>query len=99
MLTLYVKTGCPYCLAVQGKVNELGITVNEKNISDENNVRELVEKGGRRQVPYLIDDECNVSMYESADIIDYLNRKFNVDPATNKPAATNDEGANMCPPV
>lgn len=98
MLTLYVKTGCPYCLAVLGKVNELGITVNEKNISDENNVRELIEKGGKRQVPYLIDGECSASMYESDKIINYLNRKFNAGPG-DRSTSKDGAGENVCPPV
>lgn len=97
MLTLYIKTGCPYCLAVLGKVNELGITVVEKNIADENNVRELIEKGGKRQVPYLIDDACGVSMYESADIIEYLNKKCGVDPETDQPTRSGEEAMNTCP--
>ncbi len=33
---------------------------------------ELLEKGGDKQVPFLIDTEKGVSMYESSDIIDYF---------------------------
>lgn len=36
---------------------------------------ELIEKGGKSMVPFLVDSERNVSMYESSDIIDHL-REF-----------------------
>ena len=72
MLMLYVKTGCPYCAAVLHKVEELGIEVEQKNIADDTIARELIDRGGKRQVPYLVDTERNVEMYESGDINDYL---------------------------
>jgi len=76
MLTLYVKTGCPFCAAVLHKVEELGIEVEQKNIADEAVATELVEKGGKRQVPYLVDSEKGVEMYESSDINDYLDEHY-----------------------
>jgi len=91
MLTIYVKTGCPYCAAVLHKVEELGIEVDLKNISDPEVASDLIEKGGKRQVPYIIDEEhklsvpctpCmidkdnDVSLYESADIVSYLDREY-----------------------
>lgn len=76
MITLYVKDGCPYCAAVLAKVDDLGLEVNKKNIADEGVIDELVEKGGKQQEPYLIDEEHGVSMYESADIVEYLDRTY-----------------------
>lgn len=61
-------------MGVQSKVAELGLEVNELNISDPSVAEALVEKGGKRQVPFLVDDEKNVSMYESGDIIEYLSK-------------------------
>jgi len=71
-MTLYIKTGCPYCAAVLKKIDDLGIKVEKKNISDEGVLDELTEKGGKKQTPFLVDDANNVSIYESADIIEYL---------------------------
>jgi glutathione S-transferase len=34
--------------------------------------KELMDKGGKLQVPFLVDEERGVSMYESDDIIEYL---------------------------
>ncbi len=76
MLTLYVKTGCPFCEKVHRAAEELGITFNEKNIADPAVVQELIARGGKQQVPYLIDEEHNKEMYESDDIVTYLHENF-----------------------
>lgn len=76
MLTLYVKTGCPYCAMVLHKVEELGIEIEEKNIADDAIAEELVARGGKRQVPYLIDSDTEEEMYESADIAQYLEETY-----------------------
>ncbi len=78
MLTLYVKTGCPYCAMVIHKLEELGLPYEEKNIADDAVAAELVGRGGKRQVPYLVDSEGSVEMYESADICDYLDKRNGV---------------------
>jgi len=72
MLTLYVKTGCPYCALVLHELAELELPFEEKNIADDAVAAELIERGGKRQVPYLIDDVHSIEMYESADIATYL---------------------------
>ncbi len=72
MLTLYVKTGCPYCAKVLKAVRENNIPIEEKNIADPGVSDELVALGGRRQTPFLVDHEHNVSLYESKAIVDYL---------------------------
>jgi glutaredoxin len=72
MLTLYVKTGCPFCAKVLATGTELGISFEEKNIADDAVAAELIARGGKRQVPYLIDSEKGVEMYESDDIVAYL---------------------------
>jgi glutathione S-transferase len=33
---------------------------------------ELIEQGGKRQVPFLVDSEKGIKMYESEDIIEYI---------------------------
>jgi glutathione S-transferase len=75
-LTLYVKTGCPYCAKVLAAGEELGITFNQKNVADPGVSEELIARGGKRQMPYLVDEEHSVEMYESDDIIAYLHQHF-----------------------
>ncbi len=72
MYILYTKTGCPFCEKVLAAAGELGITLEERNIADEKNLAELMERGGKRQVPFLFDEDKEVSMYESDDIVQYL---------------------------
>jgi len=72
MLTLYIKEGCPFSAKAKAIVKELELTCDEKNIAD-NGVRdELLEKGGKIQVPFLFDSEKKVGMYESDEINKYL---------------------------
>ncbi len=76
MLTLYVKTDCPYVARVLNAGKELGISFEEKNIADDAVAAELVKRGGKRQVPYFVDNERGVEMYESADIDAYLREHY-----------------------
>ena len=72
MLTLYVKTGCPFCAMVLHKLDELELSFEEKNIADNSVAEELITRGGKRQVPYLVDTDAEVEMYESAGIVKHL---------------------------
>ncbi|NBD73796.1 hypothetical protein GVX82_02015 [Patescibacteria group bacterium] len=76
MLTLYMKTGCPFCEKVRTFTDEHDIAFTEKNIADADVAEELIERGGTRQVPYLVDDTSGVEMYESDDIISYLAQHY-----------------------
>lgn len=77
MLTLFYKPTCPYCQRVLGEAESLGIQFNLKDISADDAVAaELEEKGGKRQVPYLVDEDRGESMYESGDIIAYLQAHY-----------------------
>lgn len=77
MLTLYYKIGCPYCKKVQSFAEENQITLEEKDIySDPSLLEELINRGGKKQVPYLVDSEKGVEMYESGDIIEYLKENY-----------------------
>ncbi|MEJ0053310.1 MAG: glutathione S-transferase N-terminal domain-containing protein [bacterium] len=75
-MILYVKTGCPYCAKVHAAAQELGISFDEKNIADEGVTEELLALGGKKQTPYLVDTDREVSMYESDDIIGYLRKHY-----------------------
>lgn len=77
MLTLYYKAACPFCQRVLGEAENMGIQMNLKDVaSDDALVDELIEKGGKRMVPYLVDEDRGVQMYESGDIIAYLEEHY-----------------------
>lgn len=72
MLDLYILETCPYCLKVMNFLDENGIIYNKVDIKNEQNKENLIKLGGKRQVPFLVDNDRNIQMYESDDIIEYL---------------------------
>lgn len=72
MLDLYVLEQCPYCQKVMKFLDEKGIEYNKINIEENGNKETLIKLGGKRQVPFLVDKDRNIQMYESNDIIEYL---------------------------
>lgn len=72
---LYVRTGCPFCAKVLAVFKELGIMFEERNISDIAISEELVARGGKRVVPYLVDTATGEEMYESDAIIAHVRAK------------------------
>ena len=73
MFILYYKPTCPFCQRVLQMAENLKIELELKDVSeDQAAADELIEKGGKMQVPFLVDTDADVSMYESNDIIDYI---------------------------
>jgi len=81
MLILYTGTTCPFCRKVEAFLEDKGIEYTSKNVhqSDEY-LEELIEMGGKRQIPYLHDTETGTAMYESSDIIDYVAETYGAQP-------------------
>ena len=80
MLTLFYKPTCPFCQRVLGEAESMGLQMNLRDISADTVARdELIEKGGKQMVPYLVDDERGISMYESGDIVAYLQEHYKHD--------------------
>ncbi len=85
MLELYQSEGCPYCAKVREKLSELGISYvahNPRLPGDEGGdvtnavTHDELTAGGEDQIPYLVDTERGVTMYESNDIVDYLEEYY-----------------------
>ena len=72
MLLLYTMEGCPYCTKVMNHLETKDLEFRVLDISDPVNMDELLHLGGEEQVPFLVDTEHNAKMYESDDIIEYL---------------------------
>lgn len=71
-MTLYIKTGCPYCARVLTAADELGIELLLRNIADPTVIEELVARGGKLQTPYLWNEATGSGMYESDAIVAHL---------------------------
>jgi glutathione S-transferase len=82
LLTLYILKGCPFCAKVLMAGAELGIDFDEREISDPQVSEELIARGGKHQVPYLIDTENDVALYGSDEIVDYLHKRFSGEPVS-----------------
>lgn len=85
MLELYQAEGCPHCAKVREKMTELGLSYITHNprlpakdgsdICNEQTYDELLD-GGQDQVPFLVDNLRGESLYESDDIVDYLEKHY-----------------------
>ena len=80
-LTLYCRPTCPFCIKVFLALRRLDVPVERRNITTDAQARkELVSEGGRQMVPCLRIAESAKArwLYESDDIIEYLDRRFGV---------------------
>jgi glutaredoxin 3 len=76
MLTLYYKPSCPFCRRVTAVIDRLQLTVELKDVEDAAVEAELVARGGKSLVPYLVDTEKSVEMYESDAIVAHLQTNY-----------------------
>ena len=72
MLDLYILESCPYCKKVLAFLEEHNMKSNLIDIKNKTNEDSLIKLGGKRQVPFLVDNDRSLQMYESADIVEYL---------------------------
>lgn len=78
-LILYQFRACPFCIKVRRNMRRLNLDVEKRNANENPDYKaELMEGGGRWQTPCLrIENGGKVEwLYESSDIIDYLNTKY-----------------------
>jgi glutathione S-transferase len=76
-LTLYNMEGSPYCRKVRETLSELDLDCVVRNVPKGSPKRaELKDRGGKVQVPYLIDPNTKHEMYESDEIIAYLEEEY-----------------------
>ena len=79
MIRLYYDRRCPFCQRVLNHLEQKSIPFESREISlmsDSDNRDQLIALGGSSQVPFLHDPERDVKMYESADIIDYVDEHY-----------------------
>jgi glutathione S-transferase len=77
MLELYDYEGCPYCRKVRETLCELDLDVLVYPVAHGSARRaDLKARGGRIQVPYLVDPGAGIALYESEDICTYLRTSY-----------------------
>jgi glutathione S-transferase len=83
MLELYQAEDCPYCGKVREALMGLGLSyvahnprTAEGDVRNERTLEEMVELGGKDQVPFLVDNNRGERRYESDAIVDYLEEHY-----------------------
>lgn len=56
--------------------HELKIPLDLRDVHTPEMLEELVRLGGKKQFPYMVDTEREVSMYESEDIMNYFRTHY-----------------------
>ncbi|MFW5963457.1 MAG: glutaredoxin family protein [Natronomonas sp.] len=77
-ITLYELPGCPYCMKVADKLDELGLEYDVIEVPRAHAERtEVEEVSGQTGVPVIVDEEHGVDgMAESDDIVAYLEETY-----------------------
>ena len=79
-LKLYQFKQCPFCVKTRRRMRALGLNIETRDArNDPRWQSELIEQGGRYQVPCLRienDDDSIEWLYESKHIIHYLDQRF-----------------------
>lgn len=76
-LELYQFEGCPFCRKVRERLHELNLEFLVRTAGKGSQKRpELRARGGKIMVPYLVDPNTDVEMYESDDIVAYLDATY-----------------------
>jgi glutaredoxin len=79
-LVLYQFLMCPFCVSVRRAIKRLSLDIETRDaLRDPSSRKQLLANGGKIQVPCLkiSDAQGNVTwMYESRDIIKYLQQEF-----------------------
>jgi len=79
-MALYQFTACPFCIKTRRAIHRLGLTIEKRNAMNNASARrELEQQGGKIKVPCLRitqPGKDDIWMYESGDIIAYLQQRF-----------------------
>ncbi|MCO7226275.1 glutaredoxin domain-containing protein [Pleionea sp. CnH1-48] len=80
LLSLYQFEACPFCVKVRRAAKRLSLNLELRDAKNDAVFRQQLEQeGGRIKVPCLriVDQDNQVKwMYESKDIVAYLNKRF-----------------------
>lgn len=76
-ITLYRLQACPFCERVVRKLDEFGLPYRSRFVEPMHSERNVVKRlSGARTVPALVDDRTGVTMSESANIVEYLEKTY-----------------------
>jgi len=77
MLELYANAGCPFCIKVLQKMNEKNLDFIWRShdfMKGQGSWNFVI--GGKTQVPLLVDQQKGLTLYESEEILKYLEENY-----------------------
>jgi glutathione S-transferase len=93
MLELYQREECPFCHKVRVALNDLELDFICRVSKTGSAQREVMMKlGDKPQVPFLVDQEKGVMLYESDAIVEYLYANY-----SKTEQKTEDNAPKVCP--
>jgi glutathione S-transferase len=76
-ITLYRLQACPFCERVVRALDEHGLEYRSRYIEPMHSERTVVKRlTGKRTVPAIVDETTGVTMSESGNIVEYLDRTY-----------------------
>ncbi|XVH30233.1 glutaredoxin family protein [Haloferacaceae archaeon DSL9] len=76
-ITLYRLQACPYCERVVRKLDAHDLPYRSRFVEPMHSDRNVVKRlTGKRTVPAIVDENTGVTMSESGNIVDYLDRTY-----------------------
>ncbi|MFC6975068.1 glutaredoxin family protein [Halomicroarcula sp. GCM10025709] len=76
-ITLYRLQACPFCERVVRVLQEHGLEYRSRFIEPMHSERDVVKRlTGKRTVPAIVDENTGITMSESANIVEYLERTY-----------------------
>lgn len=76
-ITLYRLQACPYCERVVRKLDEHDLAYRSRFVEPMHSDRDVVKRlSGKRSVPAIVDEHAGVTMSESGNIVEYLERTY-----------------------
>lgn len=76
-ITLYRLQACPFCERVVRTLDEYGLDYRSRFVEAMHSERDVVKRiSGKRTVPAIVDENTGVTMSESANIVEYLEKTY-----------------------
>ena len=79
-MAIYEYRGCPFCMRTRRALRRLNLHIELRDtLNNPEHKKDLLEQGGKEQVPclrYTAEDGREKWMYESLDIINFLEEKY-----------------------
>ncbi|WP_373325125.1 glutathione S-transferase N-terminal domain-containing protein [Halomicrobium urmianum] len=76
-ITFYRLQACPFCERVTRRLQEYGLDYESRFVEPMHSERNVVKRiSGKRSVPAIVDENTGVTMSESGNIVEYLDREY-----------------------